>query len=245
VEQGVERSSAARETTSSPQTRATAEAPAEPFEEESGEERFKLRIEFFASLLMAFAVVLTAYSAYEATRWSGVQATQFARAGSLRTQANSLTARGVTEVSYDAMVFGQLLIAFKDTNLDDPAVEQQALQVANTLFRDEAKPALQEWIALRENGLSAPPMPLQLPSYSNANLQGADDLTAQADNSFSNAKQANQNGDNYILATILFASVLFFTGLRLHTKRIQIFVVCLAAVALAAGVVRLSTLPFA
>jgi hypothetical protein len=39
------------------------------------------RIEFWSALLLAAATVATAYSAYQATRWGGVQATAFTEAG--------------------------------------------------------------------------------------------------------------------------------------------------------------------
>lgn len=230
-------SDAARPTQSSP-GEATGERP-------GFSDRLDEWLEFIPSVLMALAVVLTAYSAYEATRWSGVQATNFATASSLRTQASSLTATGVTEVAYDANVFGEVLLAFRDADFDDPAVREEALDFADALFRDEAKPALEEWLSLNpgENP-AAPATPLQVPSYKNENLDEATRLVGEAEESFQEAREANQNGDDYILATILFASVLFFTGLRIKSTRVHAMVLAFAAVCLLGGVIRLLTLPF-
>lgn len=227
--------------TSSGSARAADQDAIPPSKDPTWEER----LEFFTSVLAAFAVILTAYSAYEATRWSGVQATDFATAGSLRTQAASLTTIGVTEVSYDANVVGELLIRFSDADLSNPAVRQQALDLADTLFRDEAKPALEEWLSLNpaENP-DAPDTPLEVDSYKNANLDEANALVTEAEASFQAAKDANQHGDDYILATILFASVLFFTGLRIKTHWVRATVEGFAALCLIAGVIRLVTLPF-
>jgi hypothetical protein len=202
-------------------------------------------LEFLASVLMALAVVLTAYSAYQATRWNGVQATNFAMAGSLRTQANSLTTIGVTEVSYDANIFAALLIEFRDADFSDPAVLDEARRFADTLVRDEAAMAMDDWLNLNpfENP-DAPRTPLELPSYQNANLEEAQQLIDEAALRFQDAKDANQNGDNYVLATILFAAVLFFTGLRVRTYRVRSLVQIFAMACLAGGLIRLLTLPF-
>jgi hypothetical protein len=202
-------------------------------------------LEFVPSVLMALAVVLTAYSAYEATRWSGVQATDFATASSLRTQANSHTTLGTAQVAYDSSTFGEVLLSFRGEDLNDPAVREQALAYADTLMRDEFKPALNEWITRRSlNDPSTPSTPMELESYSNANLQEAEILTNQAEQSFLEAKQANQNGDSYILSTIFFASVLFFTGLRLKSITVRTMVLAFAVLCLVAGAIRLATLPF-
>lgn len=202
-------------------------------------------LEFIPSVLMALAVILTAYSAYQATRWGGVQATDFAAASSLRTQANSLTTVGVTEVSYDAGVFGELALAFRSDDLSDPAMREEAARLADLLTRDEFKPILEEWIALDPaNNPDAAATPFELPSYSNTNLNEAERLTNEAEVNFAEAKEANQNGDDYILATIFFASVLFFSGLRVRSAGSRSFVQMLAAAALIAGIVRVSTLPF-
>ena len=65
-----------------------------PTSEASDREEAKVEMwmEIVPSILMALAVVLTAYSAYESTRWGGVQATNFATASALRAEANSVSA---------------------------------------------------------------------------------------------------------------------------------------------------------
>jgi len=227
-------------------SRPVPEAPeAQQIEVKQNESPWEEWLEFFPSVLMALAVVLTAYSAYEATRWSGVQATDFATAGSLRAQATSLTTVGATQVAYDANMLGELLLAFRGENLADPAVQREAIAFADELFRDEAKVALEEWIDLDPlNNPAAPSTPLEVDSYSNANLEEAERLVAQAEQSFNDAKRANQTGDDYILATILFASVLFFTGLRIKTNWVRGLIEAFATLCLIGGIARLLTLPF-
>lgn len=212
---------------------------------EPEESTLEIWLEFIPSVLMALAVLLTAYSAYQATRWSGVQATEFATASSLRTQASALTAVGITELSYDAGVFGDIALAYRGLDPSDPAVIEEVDEFADTLARDEFKPVLDEWLALEpDTNPDAPGTPFDLPSYLNENLVEAKRLTAEAELSFEAAKEANQNGDEYVLATIFFASVLFFTGLRLRTRVVRGLIQVLAAGALVAGIFRVATLPF-
>ncbi len=208
-------------------------------------------LEFIPSILMAAAVILTAYSAYEATRWGGVQATGFATASTLRAKATNLITAGVTEVSYDAGTFGDLALAFRNDDFSDPSAVEAAINYADALTRDEFKPFLEEWLKLKGqaridpiNSPDPPGTPFDLPSYSNANLDEAELLVAEAEDFFGDAKDANQNGDDYILATIFFASVLFFTGIRMRNLLSRWAVILFAAIGLSLGIYQLLTLPF-
>lgn len=67
-------------------------------------------LELLASVLMALAVVATAYSAWQATRWSGVQAKSFAEAGSLRNQSLAAMNTANAQISYDATTFRSVLV---------------------------------------------------------------------------------------------------------------------------------------
>jgi hypothetical protein len=214
---------------------------------QTGEQQSRLEawLEILTSLLMAFAVVLTAYSAYEATRWGGVQADNFAQASSLRTQATALTAIGTAQIGYDANTFAEIVIAFRDRDLSDPAVYDEAKAFAEDLMRAESLPALEEWLNLDPlTNPGAPRTPLEMPSYRNANIDEANRLTTRAEEHFNAARDANQTGDDYVLATIFFAAVLFFTGLKVYVSWVRHVVLSFAAICLIAGLVRILTLPF-
>jgi hypothetical protein len=58
----------------------------------------------------------------------------------------------------------------------------------------------------------APGSPFEMSEYRIAELDEAEEKTVQAEKAFQKAKNANQTGDNYILLTVMFASVLFFAG---------------------------------
>jgi hypothetical protein len=81
--------------------------------------------------------------------------------------------------------------------------------------------------------------------YVLAATQDAERREADADAAAARAQQANATKDNYVLATVLCASVLFFGGIgaRLSSTRRRAVMVALAAVALVATVVVLATYP--
>lgn len=199
------------------------------------------RIELWSALLLAAATVATAYSAYEATRWGGVQATSFTEAGSARTESAKAESDGFTLVSIDANIFTQYAVALSRGN------EQLMELLRDRFFRDEFEVAFRAWQAERpfSNPKSAK-VPFQLPEYRVAKLEEADRLSDEAGRLFEDGREANQTSDDYVLGTIFFAGVLFFAGLstKFNSNRIALGALAFGTLMFAAGIVRLFTLPF-
>ncbi len=203
-------------------------------------------LELIASVLMAIAIVCTAYSAWQATRWGGVQATAFAESGSLRNQSVAALSTANTQISYDATTYGQFVFRFRDQIRDDEDLAE-ARELADSLMRDEFLVYLDEWLALDPlNDPDAPRTPFELDDFSNERLEESQQLVDQAEVRFEEARDANQTGDDYILATVFFASVLFFTGISSKFTRLNLrtVILILAAAGLGFGMWRMVTLPF-
>jgi hypothetical protein len=66
-------------------------------------------------LQLAAATVATAYSAYEATRWGGVQATAFTEASANRTESAKARSDAFALIGIDANLFTQWGVAFTET----------------------------------------------------------------------------------------------------------------------------------
>ncbi|MGA8219476.1 MAG: hypothetical protein WB771_13010 [Solirubrobacterales bacterium] len=197
--------------------------------------------ELWSALLLAAATVATAFSAYEATRWSGVQATKFTEASAERTESAKASSEGFSLVTIDADLFTQYAVAFTEGNHHLMRILQRRF------FRNEFKPAFREWSA--EHPLTNPKAvatPFQLPSYRPRRLQQSNELTAQASARFEEGRRANQNSDDYVLATIFFAAVLFFAGLspKFSVDRIALGALGFGTLVFLAGVARILTLPF-
>lgn len=197
-------------------------------------------IDLASAVLLSVAVVLSAFSAWQATLWGGVQATSYAEASSKRLQSNAALTGALTEISYDATTFALAAVEYFKG-------DQEAVDFFNErLFRDEFKPALEAWIATEPlNNPEAAKTPFDLPEYRNADAELALRFAEEAEEKFEEGKEANKNGDNYILATVLFASVLFFAGVttKFKSPRVRVFSLVVAVAAFAGGMAWMGSLP--
>jgi hypothetical protein len=203
---------------------------------------FREKLELWSAVLLAIATVATAYSAYESSRWSGQQSTQFTSAGASRTESAKAQSNGASFVTIDAGLFTQFAEAFTEDN-------KQLQNAIEGFFREEFRPAFEEWIALDPlKNPDAPPTPFQLDSYVEAqsNLIEADELEEEATAKFEAGREANQTSDNYVLATIFFAAVLFFSGIatKFTSDRIVAGTLAVGTTVFIGGVARVATLPF-
>jgi hypothetical protein len=200
------------------------------------------RVELIATILMSVAVVCTAYCAWQATRWGGVQAVAFAEASTARVESSKALAKGTQEMAYDASTLLQLT-----TQAYNEGTPEAALDFADRFMRDEFKAYVDEWLAMEPFiNDDAPATPFDLPDFANSELQRAESLEEDAAAKFDEAKSANQTGDDYILATVFFAVVLFFCGIapKLDQRPLQWMVLVLAFAGLGTGLARALTLPF-
>lgn len=216
-----------------------------PGSDDSLRARFKdpeRRVELVATVLMSIAVVCTAYCAWQATRWGGVQAVAFAEASTARVESSKALSSGTQQMAYDASTL--LLLTEQAYNEGDATA---ALEFADRFMRDEFKVYVDEWLALEPfKNDDAPATPFDLPDFENAQLKKAEDLEEAAAAKFQEAKDANQTGDDYILATVFFAIVLFFCGIapKLDQRPLQWMVLIFAIIGLGTGLARALTLPY-
>jgi hypothetical protein len=196
-------------------------------------------LEIVAILLMSATTVATAWSGYQAARWSGEQSQSFARASSVRIKAQQqTTAAGQTRID-DLLYFNGWLDAYQ-------AHDRKLAIVYERRFRPEFVPAFRAWLAQRPfTNPRAIPGPLYMPQYRLAATTRAAALDAKADQLFLEGTQARTNDDKYILSTVFFAGVLFFAGisLRLLWQPLRVVVLGLAGTMLVVGVAVVLSLP--
>ena len=215
------------------------------------------RVELLSTMLLAVAVILTAWSAFQSAKWSGIQAIQFSEAGAARTEAARFSLLAGQQGQLDATLFVDWITALdNDTRagltIEDPTAtvfEPTPGTVSGFLFlrmRDEFVPALQAWLATDPiDNPDAAATPFELPEYQLANAVEADRLTVEADDKASQARQANKNSDIYVVTTVLFAAVLFFAGVssKMAQRRNRIVVLSLGLIVLIGAAVVVGTLP--
>ena len=220
------------------------------------------RVELVATVALAIATILTAWSAFQAGKWSGTQAINFSEAGAARTESTRADTRAGQQSQIDAAMFIDWVTAISndlDTGkivLDDVSAyaptEGTVSGFLYLRFRDEFRPSVDAWLATDPiNNDDAPRTPFDMvdengdPIYVTELSLEADRLTDVADQKAADAREANQNGDNYVLTMVLFASVLFFAGVssKLLARRNRIIALGFGVVILISGMVILASLP--
>jgi hypothetical protein len=165
------------------------------------------RVEIIAAILLSLATVLSAWGAYQATRWSGVQANSYASSAALRSESVRHGSIASRQIQVDVATF----IAWSNA---EAAGDTKLTTFYENRFRAEFKPAFDAWRkgALGPSGLPVG-TPFDLPEYQLAQQTQSDENLAQAEQFLADAQNANQISDNFVLTAVLFASVLFFAGM--------------------------------
>lgn len=176
-------------------------------------------LEVLAAVLLSLTTVAATWCAYQATRWNGVQARSFAEASTVRLESTQSFDHGLQLESVDVSVFAQYAVAVASGNTDLQTFYE------DRLFRLEFLPVLDTWRATDPlTNPDAPRSPFDNEDYL-ASLFGESELLAlEAQALFQEASDAGQTGDDYILSTVFFASVLFFAGVatKFPSKGVQV-----------------------
>ena len=168
-------------------------------------------IELAAAILLALATIVAAWSAYQSTRWGGVQANAFSAAGAKRVEATQATSVFTAQAQIDVQTWLNWLQQYSAGN-------QVGMDFLHERFRREFRPAFDAWLASVPAGEVPPGTPFDLPEYQPASESQALELNAEADRLADTARAANQTGDNFVLVAVIMASVLFFAGVGTKFK---------------------------
>ena len=197
------------------------------------------RLELVATLLLAFATLGTAWSAYQTREWTGEQSQGYSRATKNRIAVNRVSAVANRQVQIDVATFVQWVDARERGNTKLADFYRQR-------FRDEFEPAFAAWLATNPlTNPSAPETPFAMPQYRLAANAAAERLEAAAGVDSNSAKDANERANAYMLAVVLFASALFFAGLstKLESPGSRKAVLALGCLLFVGTFVYLATLP--
>ncbi len=194
--------------------------------------------EMIAVLLLGVATIGTAWCGYQASRWNQEQG-EISRDGSdLRVEGNRQFGLATQVIVYDANLVAQYAKAVVDgdTQLQD--------FLRSTLFRAEFLPVVDRWQqAVQEGG--TPPRLLEDREYVDSQLADYQATQAAAEAKDVEAKEAGENGDDYVLLTVLLAAALFFAGVTTSFKMqmARLVLLMFATVLIAYCLSRIATLP--
>ena len=197
--------------------------------------------EFAATILLAFASVVTSWSGYQASLWSGIQATNYNQANALRVESARESTKAGQEVGLDIALFMAWVNAKASNNdrLSEFYIQR---------FRPEFRQFFDAWLAAHPlSNPQAPSSPFVLPGYHTEHGQHARDLDSQSKALFEAGHRANHIADTYVLATVVLATVLFFCGIVQQFKefRTRVVLLGLAVLLLVFGFSKILVLPVA
>jgi len=163
-------------------------------------------VEITCAVVLALGTMASAWCAYQATLWNGVQTFRLAKSAEASRSGVQNSVAGMQIRAFDGTMFLQYLEAHT-------GAEVRLEEMLYRRFRPQMKIAVDAW--LKTDPLlnpDSPLHPLQMPEYVIAEEVQARQLAEIEREQFSGAQEANRNSDNYVLLTVLFASVLFFSG---------------------------------
>jgi hypothetical protein len=163
--------------------------------------------ELVSIVVMSLTAILTAWSGFQGARWTAIQTERYADATDA--QAESVRASNSAEeaTSIDLTVF----IAWLDEQTDG---DEAAAGFIYERFPERLRVATDAWLATDpfENP-DAPPSPFAMEAYVVPAAIQAEELAVSAQEHTDSAREATERASEYVLMTVLFATVLFFASI--------------------------------
>ncbi len=189
-------------------------------------------LELVFAVLLASTTVLSAWCAYQATVWEGVQQQAVSEADAARADATRLDGRANHIEATDLILFTEYWGAL--VNGRDALADQFYRRFPPTL-----KAATDAWLATRPlEDPTAPGSPLDLPQYRVAEREEADGQLVLAGTKAQTGRLANERSDTYVALTVILASVLFVeaVGHTFESRTLRALTLLLSGLLLAAVV---------
>jgi hypothetical protein len=196
-------------------------------------------VEIACAVVLSLATVSTAWCAYQATLWSGVQTFRLAAANKANRGSSTFHIEALQLRAHDAAMGISWMQAKHEGN-------QRQEQFLFNRFRPEMKKAVEAWLKTDPfNNAKAPLGPLVMAEYVQPELNEANRLEELSAQEYVVAQQANRTSDTYVLLTVLFASVLFFGGIAgtIDSRRLRIAIVSVALALFLVTMIFLATMP--
>jgi hypothetical protein len=152
--------------------------------------------------------------------WGGIQTFKLVDVNAANRQASELNLQQGQYTMIDVMMFTEYVNAVNndDQKLSDFYFER---------FRPDFKPAVQAWLDTNPfDNPNAPPHPFVMKEYKRTFAEQADQKLKIAESKMDEAQQANQNSDNYVLFTVIYASILFLGSIATKFSSVRLNQIC-------------------
>jgi hypothetical protein len=208
-------------------------------EAKAAKDRRTRTIEIIEVAVLSIVAIATAWSGYQGTKWGGRQSMLYAQASSIRLQADEIGTRAGQVLVADATIFTAWLQAH---HTGDRSLEAELAR----RFSPEYASAFHDWLGTNPfTDPNAPAGPAAMPGFTTAELTQAAQMNDQAGALLTEGSDARDTANDYVRATVLFASVLLLVAIaqRFSVHGVRIAANVLALVLLAYAVWSVARLP--
>jgi hypothetical protein len=189
-------------------------------------------VEIVEAVVLATVAVATAWSGYQASKWDALSNQNYNLASTTMVLAQEKATLAGQDRLYDITTFNGWIAAKVSKNDKLTAFYERR-------FRPEYATAFTAWWKLDPvDNPSAPPSPMFMAEYANANSEASAKLAAEAKSYFEEGISSRDTGDHYVKVTVFLATVLLLTALG---QRFEIFGPRVAVVAVAFVLLIIST----
>lgn len=163
-----------------------------------------------AGVILAAAGLLSAWAAFQASLWGGEQATAFAEANRLQTEASRLEIVSTQRQAAALAVAHAWLSATIDGDKTRAAFYERHLQPHQRKLFNEWRGRLPKDIQTAKVDRSQPPIPL--PDVLSGGREAARAARTEAETAFREGVAANDISDKFTFVTVLLSLSLFLAG---------------------------------
>jgi hypothetical protein len=195
-------------------------------------------LELVAVIVLSVTTILTAWSAFQASKWGGAMSIAFSEASSARIESTRLDGAADVRTANQLGLWTEWASATAD---EDVALATFLVD----RFPQPLATAHEDWLAAGGPSPDGPASPFDMSSFVMPERVEAVAANDRAGERFAAALANNQRGDNYTVLTVLFASVLFFTAMsgRVRAVRSQQVLLGMGLTLGLLGLVLLATFP--
>jgi hypothetical protein len=185
-------------------------------------EKLNQWVEIISAVLISLATVASAWCAYQSTLWGGEETISYNAANAARTESVRLSNKALQLTTIDVNMFTEFAAAYSSG-------DEFLFDFLMARFRPEMKVAVEAWIETQPlKNPDAPASPFDMAEYQSAAQEESDLLLEEVSFHLEEARRNDERADNYVLLTVIFASVLFFGGMSSEFKSIKIRIALIA-----------------
>jgi hypothetical protein len=195
-------------------------------------------LEMLAVLMLGIGSIATAWCGIQTSRWNGEEARESRDGAIIRIDSSESFALATQLFEYDSNMVSQYARAYADGDDELRAFLRQ------NLVRPEFLPVLDRWEAAIKAG-DAPANLFADEEYIDSLFAESTATAAESTAALARSDEASDNGDDYLLLTLLTATALFFAGLTTSfaSRNARLVLISVAAIIITVTAARLIDLP--